>query len=84
MTTISTMFPRRSNKTGAKRGPKFQYPWDKWIGKKGHVQVLKQGEDFEAQPHSMNVMIRKEAGRRKVRVSVTIKDAVLVIQNLGK
>lgn len=60
-----------------KRGPKPIYPWDRWFARKTRVRIVR-GVHYYCQPHTMMTMIRMQASRRKVHVSVFIREQVIV------
>ncbi len=49
-----------------------RYPWDDWFAKSS--VTLKKGIDFICAIHGMAAMIRNEASKRQVKVSLRIRD----------
>jgi hypothetical protein len=62
---------------GAFRGTLPVYPWDHWFKRRRFNLV--RGNHYNCQPHSMAVLVRINAARRGIKVSVKISEGVLTV-----
>ncbi len=52
-----------------------RYPWDKWFKK--NTLVLRRGEHYHCQPHSMGVQVRSAADKRDLEVHIEIDEGTI-------
>lgn len=60
-----------------------KYPWEEWFAV-GDFAVIRKGEDYECNSHSMLAQIRKKAGKDNVKVSVSCINDYIVIERKTK
>jgi len=58
-----------------------QYRWDEWFSNPKFK--LERGKHFTSQSHGMSIMVRQAAKKRGLRVSVHIKEDVLIVEVRG-
>jgi hypothetical protein len=61
--------------------PNPGYRWEEWFSRPKFSLV--RDKHFHCQPHSMAVMVRQQAAKHGIRVSVRILEDVVVVKVLG-